>query len=361
MSQWPDWLPLSERLRPLSPYGAPQLPAQAVLNTNESPFELSAQLTSAIAARIEKVATNLNRYPDRDATTLRAGLANYINALSGTSLSTENIWAANGSNEIIQSLYLAFGDKGALGFTPSYSMHPLIARVTNTSWIDGERRSDFSLDIEKAKSEIKNSSPSLTFITTPNNPTGTSVTIQEIEELAKVVPGLLVVDEAYAEFSDEISAVTLIRKHPQVVVIRTMSKAFSFAGVRLGYLVADHSVIDALFLVRLPYHLSAITQAAAEVALEFKEELLGNVAQLVSQREWVRSQLAALDLTVAPSKANFLLFSGFDISAPLLWKSLLDAGVLIRDVGLSGHLRVTIGSEAENILFIRALTAILHK
>ncbi len=361
MSDWPDWLPLSERLRPLSPYGAPQLPAEAVLNTNESPFALSAQLTSAIASRIEKVATNLNRYPDRDATTLRAGLANFINSLSGTSFTTANIWAANGSNEIIQSLYLAFGDKGALGFTPSYSMHPLIARVTNTSWIDGGRRSDFSLDIEKAKSEIKSSSPSLTFITTPNNPTGSSVTIQEIEEMAKVVPGLLVVDEAYAEFSDETSAVTLIEKYPHVVVIRTMSKAFSFAGVRLGYLVADQSVIDALFLVRLPYHLSAITQAAAEVALEFKDELLGNVAQLISQREWVRSEIAALDLKVTPSKANFLLFSGFDIPAPLLWKSLLDAGVLIRDVGLSGHLRVTIGSEAENILFIRALTAILHK
>ena len=175
------------------------------------------------------------------------------------------------------------------------------------------------------------------------------------------MPGLLVVDEAYAEFSDEISAVTLIAKYPQIVVIRTMSKAFSFAGVRIGYLVADPSVIDALFLVRLPYHLSSLTQAAAEVALEFERELLGNVAQLISQREWVRSQLEALDLTVTPSKANFLLFSGFDISAPLLWKSLLDAGVLIRDVGLSGHLRVTIGSEAENTLFIRALTAILHK
>lgn len=361
MSDWPDWLPLSERLRPLSPYGAPQLPAEAVLNTNESPFTLSALLTSAIASRIEKVATNLNRYPDRDATTLRSGLAEFINSLSGTSFTTENIWAANGSNEIIQSLYLAFGDKGALGFTPSYSMHPLIARVTNTSWIDGGRRSDFSLDIEKAKSEILSSSPSLTFITTPNNPTGSSVAVQEIEELAKVVPGLLVVDEAYAEFSDETSAVTLIKKYPQVVVIRTMSKAFSFAGVRLGYLVADQSVIDALFLVRLPYHLSAITQAAAEVALEFKDELLGNVAQLISQREWVRSEIEALDLKVTPSKANFLLFSGFDIPAPLLWKSLLDAGVLIRDVGLSGHLRVTIGSEAENILFIRALTAILHK
>ena len=361
MTQWPDWLPLSERLRPLSPYGAPQLPAEAVLNTNESPFSLSPELSSAIAARVEKVATNLNRYPDRDATVLRAGLAGFINELSSTDFSEENVWAANGSNEIIQSLFLAFGDKGALGFTPSYSMHPLIARVTNTAWSDGGRRPDFSLDLEIAKSEISKVAPSLTFITTPNNPTGSSVTISEIEELARVVPGLLVVDEAYAEFSDETSAVTLIKKYPQIVVIRTMSKAFSFAGVRLGYLIADKAVIDALYLVRLPYHLSAITQAAAEVALEFKDELLGNVAQLIAHREWVREQLEALDLKVVPSKANFLLFSGFDISAPLLWKSLLDAGVLIRDVGLSGHLRVTIGSEAENTLFIRALTAILHK
>jgi histidinol-phosphate aminotransferase len=153
----------------------------------------------------------------------------------------------------------------------------------------------------------------------------------------------------------------LIDKYPHVVVIRTLSKAFSFAGVRLGYLVADPSVIEALFLVRLPYHLSAITQAAAEVALDYRGELLGNVAMLIAERERVRSELEALGLTVLPSKANFLLFSGFDIPAPLLWKSLLDAGVLIRDVGLSGYLRVTIGSEAENTLFIKAVTAILHK
>lgn len=361
MSQWPQWLPLSERLRLLSPYGAPQLPADAVLNTNESPFSLSPQLASAIAQRVEAVAKNLNRYPDRDATVLRTGLANFINELSDTSFTLDNIWAANGSNEIIQSIFLAFGEKGAIGFTPSYSMHPLIARVTNTHWIDGTRRSDFSLDVEVAKKEISTAQPALTFITTPNNPTGTSLTLGEIEELAKIVPGLLVVDEAYAEFSDELSAVSLIDKYPHVVVIRTMSKAFSFAGVRLGYLVADQSVIDALFLVRLPYHLSAITQAAAEVALDYRGELLGNVAMLISERERVRSQLETLGLTVLPSKANFLLFSGFDIPAPLLWKSLLDAGVLIRDVGLSGYLRVTIGSEAENTLFIKAVTAILHK
>ena len=359
MSQWPTWLPLNERLKPLSPYGAPQIPAEAVLNTNENPFPLSPQLAKAIAARIEGVARDLNRYPDRDATKLRSGLAGFINALSATRFTEENIWAANGSNEIIQSLFLAFGERGAIGFTPSYSMHPLIARVTGCNWVDGRRREDFSLDIDRAQKEILQNKPSLTFITTPNNPTGSSVTISEIEQLAKTVPGLLVVDEAYAELSDEISAVTLIEKYPNVVVIRTMSKAFSFAGVRLGYLVADKSVIDALYLIRLPYHLSAITQAAAEVALEYKDELLGNVATLVKNRQWVESELVNLGLSVIPSKANFLLFSGFDIPAPTLWKSLLDDGVLIRDVGLSGYLRVTIGSEAENALFITALSKIL--
>ena len=238
-------------------------------------------------------------------------------------------------------------------------MHPLIARVTQTPWLDGQRRADFTLDISLAKREIGEKKPSLTFITTPNNPTGSAVSIAEIEELAESVPGLLVVDEAYAEFSDETSAVSLIAKYPNVVVIRTMSKAFSFAGVRLGYLVADKSVIDALFLVRLPYHLSTITQAAAEVALEYRDELLGNVATLVANRIWVEGELKSLGLEVIPSKANFLLFSGFDIPAPTLWKLLLDAGVLIRDVGLSGYLRVTIGSEAENTLFIQALTKII--
>jgi len=281
MSQWPEWLPLNSALQPLSPYGAPQVPANAVLNTNENPFPLSDQLAKEIGKRVESVARNLNRYPDRDAITLRSGLASFINKLSGTSFAAENIWAANGSNEIIQSLFLAFGEKGAIGFTPSYSMHPLIARVTQTSWIDGHRRADFTLDINLAKKEISEKKPSLTFITTPNNPTGSSVSIAEIEDLAQIVPGLLVVDEAYAEFSDEESAVTLITKYPNIVVIRTMSKAFSFAGVRLGYLVADKSVIDALFLVRLPYHLSSLTQVAAEVALEYHDELLGNVATLV--------------------------------------------------------------------------------
>jgi histidinol-phosphate aminotransferase len=356
---WPAWLPLRDDLRSLSPYGAPQLPAEAVMNTNENPYAPSKELVQAISVRVAEVAATLNRYPDRDATTLRSKLADFINSLSGTTLTSENIWAANGSNEIIQSLFLAFGKGSALGFTPSYSMHPLIAKVCQVSWIAGTRNSDFSLNIDSAIEQIKVAQPALTFITTPNNPTGESITIEEIEVLAKSVPGLLVVDEAYAEFSDEVSAVTLIEKYPQIVVIRTMSKAFAFAGARVGYLVANPSVISALFLVRLPYHLSALTQAAAEVALDFQGELLGTVSQLRIAREKMAIDLANLGLTVLPSSSNFLLFTGFKPSSEDLWRNLLDRGVLIRDVGLLGHLRVTIGNEAENKKFIDSLSACL--
>ena len=361
--QWPKWLPLREDLSVLSPYGAPQVPAEATLNTNENPFAPSPELAQAIADRVHRVATTLNRYPDRDATVLRTSLSKFINTLSGTSFTAEQIWAANGSNEIIQSLFMAFGSRGALGFTPSYSMHPLIAKVIGVSWQDGGRRPDFTLDTAKALSEISERKPALTFITTPNNPTGTLLKINEIEELARAtaaVNGLLVVDEAYAEFSSEQSAVTLIGKYPHVVVIRTMSKAFAFAGARVGYLVADRDVVDAMFLVRLPYHLSAITQAAAEVALEFQAELLGTVATLIDSRGKVVAALEEMGLAVAPSSANFIVFSGFNLEPSQLWRQLLDRGVLIRDVGLLGHLRMTIGNEAENQKFINALKDILN-
>ena len=359
MNQWPAWLPLRQNLRELSAYGAPQVPADAVMNTNENPYAPSAALAQAIADRVSEVALTLNRYPDRDAVTLRNKLADFINGLSGTEYDATNIWAANGSNEIIQSLFMAFGGGTALGFTPSYSMHPLIAKVTQVQWLNGNRREDFTLDVDSAIEQIQRDKPTLTFITTPNNPTGSSVTIEEIEKIARSTSGLLVVDEAYAEFSDEPSAATLIKKYPHIVVIRTMSKAFAFAGVRLGYLVADPSVIDAMFLVRLPYHLSALTQAAAEVALDFKGELLGTVAQLRADREKVADQLTAMGLTVTPSSSNFLLFSGFDMPSAQLWQKMLDRGVLIRDVGLLGYLRVTIGNEAENTKFISTLSACL--
>ena len=278
---WPSWLPLRETLRPMSPYGAPQVPAVAALNTNENPYSPSPALQKAITDAVAKVAVDLNRYPDRDATILRTKLATYINEGNGTSFTLDNIWAANGSNEIIQSIFLAFAQGAVLGFTPSYSMHPLIAKTTGAQWIDGKRNADFSLNASDAVSEIFKNKPTLTFITTPNNPTGGAVTLAEIQKLAdaaKDVGGLLVVDEAYAEFSQEVSAVTLIANNPHLIVIRTMSKAFAFAGARLGYLVSDVAVKDAMMIVRLPYHLSSLTQAAAQVAIDHRAELLGGVS-----------------------------------------------------------------------------------
>ena len=359
---WPNWLPLRETLRPMSPYGAPQVPAQASLNTNENPYSPSPALQKAITDAVASVAADLNRYPDRDATVLRTKLASYINELSGTKFSADNIWAANGSNEIIQSIFLAFAGGPVLGFTPSYSMHPLIAKVTGAAWIDGKRNADFSLNAVDAVIEIEKVKPTLTFITTPNNPTGGAVTINEIQKLAdacKAVGGLLVVDEAYAEFSQETSAVTLIAKNPHVIVIRTMSKAFAFAGARVGYLVSDVAVKDAMMIVRLPYHLSALTQAAAQVAIDHRAELLGGVATIIAARESVVQALHDMGLTTITSSANFVLFTGFKQEAPQLWAALLEKGVLIRDVGLSGYLRVTIGNEAENTLFVSALKELI--
>jgi histidinol-phosphate aminotransferase len=346
----------------MSPYGAPQVPAQASLNTNENPYSPSPALQKAITDAVAKVAADLNRYPDRDATALRTKLASYINELSGTKFSADNFWAANGSNEIIQSIFLAFAQGPVLGFTPSYSMHPLIAKVTGAQWIDGKRNADFSLNTTDAIAEIQKKKPTLTFITTPNNPTGGAVAIAEIEKLAdacKAVGGLLVVDEAYAEFSQEKSAVTLIANNPHVIVIRTMSKAFAFAGARVGYLVSDVAVKDAMMIVRLPYHLSALTQAAAQVAIDHRAELLGGVATIIAARESVVKALGDMGLTTIASSANFVLFSGFKQEAPQLWAALLEKGVLIRDVGLSGYLRVTIGNEAENTLFVSALKELI--
>lgn len=362
MSNWPDWLPLKEQLKPLTPYGAPQVSAAARLNTNENPYGPSAELASAIAKRIGEVAQTLNRYPDRDAIALRGKLADYLHAQTGRELVIDNIWAANGSNEILQSIFLAFGSRNALGFLPSYSMHPLISNVANVQWISGSRAADFSLDIEESLKLIAVHRPALTFITTPNNPTGQAVSISDIEKLAvatRGISGLLIVDEAYAEFSKQSSAITLIDAYPNVLVSRTMSKAFAFAGARLGYLAADKTVIAALQLVRLPYHLSAITQAAAEVALDFRTQLQGEIENLIAARKFLSDKLEELGLQVIPSDANFILFGGFKVSSNQLWQQLLAAGVLIRDVGLPGWLRVTIGNEAENNLFLKALKGAL--
>ena len=359
---WPNWLPLRDDLKEQSPYGAPQLPLEVKLNTNENPFSLSPALVKKLSEAIANSAKDFNRYPDRDAIELRSDLAKYLSSTTGVNLSVDQIWAANGSNEIIQTLFLAFAGAGvnSLGFTPSYSMHENISRSTGTNWIIGARLSDFSIDLSSALKEISTQKPKLVFITTPNNPTGTSTEISDIRRIIEAtaqVGGLTIIDEAYAEFSEQPSTIKLLSEYLNLVVIRTMSKAFSFAGVRVGYLAAGKEVVDALQLVRLPYHLSTPTQLLAKVALEFQSELLAEVEQLKIERNKVVAELQKLGLTVVPSSANFLLFSIG--SENKVWQELVKVGVLVRDVGIAGHLRVTIGTPSENDRFLAALREIL--
>ena len=356
-----DDLPLRDGLRGKSPYGAPQLDVDVRLNTNENPHPPSRALIDDVTESVRRAAADLNRYPDRDCDHLRRDLADYLSAVTGAGVTAGNVWAANGSNEVLQQLLQAFGGPGrtALGFAPSYSMHPIIADGTQTEWIDVCRAGDFSLDVDSAVAAIGRHSPDVVFVTSPNNPTGQSVPITDLRRLLdSMTRGVLIVDEAYGEFSDQPSAITLLDEYPaRLIVSRTMSKAFAFAGGRLGYLVAAPAVIDAVLLVRLPYHLSSITQAAARAALRHADETLGSVAALVAERRRVSEALRDMGFRVVPSDANFLLFGEF-ADAPAVWRRYLDAGVLIRDVGIPGHLRVTIGLTHENDAFLAASRAL---
>jgi histidinol-phosphate aminotransferase len=345
-----DDLPLRDNLRGKSPYGAPQLVVPVRLNTNENPHPPTQALVDDVAASVRDAASDLHRYPDRDAVALRADLAAYLTTQTGVALATENLWAANGSNEILQQLLQAFGGPGrsAIGFVPSYSMHPIISDGTQTDWLEASRAEDFGLDAAAAVTAITERRPDVVFIASPNNPSGQSVSLEELRALLDVAPGIVIVDEAYGEFSSQPSAVRLVAEYPtKLVVTRTMSKAFAFAGGRLGYLVADPAVIDALLLVRLPYHLSVLTQAAARAALRHADDTLGSVAVLIAERNRVTETLTDMGFRVIPSDANFVLFGEF-ADAPAAWRRYLDAGVLIRDVGIPGFLRATTGLVDEN-------------
>jgi histidinol-phosphate aminotransferase len=349
-------LPLRADLVGRSPYGAPQLDVPYRLNTNENPYPPPPELVADVARGTEQAAARLHRYPDRDAVALRTALAGYLAESTGVPVDVANLWAANGSNEILQQLLQAFGGTGrtALGFEPSYSMHPIIAAGTRTEWVPAPRRADFSLDTAQAARIVTERRPDVTFVTSPNNPTGQAVPAGELRELVAAAPGLVVVDEAYAEFSDQPSALRLLPEFPaKLVVSRTMSKAFAFAGGRLGYLAAAPAVVEALLLVRLPYHLSALTQAAALAAVAHAGQTLTSVAKLVAERERVAAALAELGYSVVPSDANFILFGDF-ADPQASWRSYLDQGVLIRDAGIPRHLRVTIGLPAENDAFLLA-------
>ncbi|MGV0804820.1 histidinol-phosphate transaminase [Mycolicibacterium setense] len=350
-------LPLRENLRGKSPYGAPQLVVPVRLNTNENPHPPTQALIDDVAASVREAAAELHRYPDRDAVALRTDLAAYLTAATGVELTVDNLWAANGSNEILQQLLQAFGGPGrtAIGFVPSYSMHPIISDGTQTEWLQAARAADFGLTVDVAVAAIKERTPDVVFVASPNNPSGQSVSIEDLRRLLQAMRGgILVVDEAYGEFSSQPSAVTLIDEFPtKLIVTRTMSKAFAFAGGRLGYLAAAPAVIDALLLVRLPYHLSVLTQAAACAALRHADDTLASVATLVAERDRVSAELSRLGYRVIPSDANFVLFGEFR-DAPASWQRYLDKGILIRDVGIPGFLRTTIGLAEENDAFLAA-------
>lgn len=365
-----DDLPIRDELKGKTPYGAPQLDVPVQLNTNENPYPLPEPLVARIAERVAEAARGLNRYPDRDAIELRTELARYLTRTGRHLITLENVWAANGSNEVLQQLLQTFGGPGrtAIGFEPSYSMHALIARGTGTGWISGPRNGDFTIDVEAAEKAIAENCPDVVFITSPNNPTGTAVeaetvlALYEAAQAAKAATGgaCVVVDEAYVEFSHRDSLLPLIEGRPNLVVSRTMSKAFGAAGLRLGYLAAHPAVVDAVQLVRLPYHLSAVTQATALAALEHTDTLLGYVEQLKTERDRLVTELRAIGYEVTDSDANFVQFGRFDGAdgSHAAWQKILDRGVLVRDNGVPGRLQVTAGTPEENDAFLDAVRAL---
>jgi histidinol-phosphate aminotransferase len=351
-------LPLRDDLRGQTPYGAPQLDVPIRLNVNENPYPPSEALARDLAVAVAEVAGGLNRYPDREAWALRAELADYLAEREGVRLGVDQVWAANGSNEIMLQLLQAFGGPGrvALGFAPTYSMYPEYCRDTFTRWVTEPRRDDFSVDPDAATKAVIEHEPTVVLLASPNNPTGTALPLSTVEAICAVAPGVVVVDEAYGEFRrpDTPSALTLLDAYPRLVVTRTMSKAFAMAGTRLGYLAASDAVVDACRLVRLPYHLGAVTQIVARTALSHAKELLAQVDVLRAERDELVAWLRGRGYDVAETDANFALFGRFEHRHDV-WQGLLERGVLIRETGPDGWLRVSIGTPEENAAFRTAL------
>lgn len=332
------------------------------INVNENTHPMPDEVVQAITHEVASVATTLNRYPDREFQVLREELARYL----GHGLSPENIWAANGSNEILQQLFQVFGGPGrsVMSFVPTYSMYPLLASGTNTEFIAGVRNEDFTLSTESAVQQIEEHRPDIVVLCSPNNPTGTGLELETIEAIYEAMMqhrGITVVDEAYAEFAQDQNktALTLLPQRPHLVVTRTMSKAFALAGARIGYFAAVPAITDAVRLVRLPYHLSAVTQATAIAALRHREQLLANVDDIRRQRDRIVRELKAMGLAPAVSDSNFVFFGGLS-DQQAAWKHLLEDGVLVRDNGIPGHLRVTAGTEEETTAFLTSLKRYLQ-
>ncbi len=367
-------LPLRPELVEVEPYGAPQLDVPVRLNVNENPYPPSQAVIDEIVEGVRRVASSLNRYPDRDALELRQALSDYLQKESGVRVPKERIWVANGSNEVMLHILEAYGGSGRvmMSFAPTYSMYHEYARDTGTTWVQGERNEDFSLNMETIRAAIEEHHPSVLVLTSPNNPTGTALTIEEVREVAELTRGsgpkingqstdtVFVVDEAYGEFRREgvPSALELLEEYEHLIVTRTMSKAFGMAGLRLGYLAAAQVVVDDIMKIRLPYHLSATTQAVACAALKHSDELMSQVAHLRETRDDLHKWLKSLGLEVAESDANFVLFGRFE-DREKIFEELLERGILIRVVGPEGFLRVSVGTDEEDSRFRAALKEIL--
>jgi histidinol-phosphate aminotransferase len=359
-----DHRPALPSVRPdlvaLTGYHSPQVEVEVRLNTNESPLPPPEAWLRAFRDGLADL--DFNRYPDRDATRLREALA------ESHQVDPSRIFCANGSNEVLQSLLLAFGGPGrtAALFEPTYTMHGQIARTTGTTVVAGQRGDDFLLDLDEVRRVVATADPALTFLCSPNNPTGRAEPRPVIEAVVALAPGLVVVDEAYGQFAPS-SALDLVggpSADPRVVVVRTFSKTWSMAAARLGYLVGSPEVVAACELVALPYHLDAVKQLAGRLALGFTHEMEARVALLTEERGRMEAALADLPVDTWPSDANFILFRPTSRAARPVWQDLLDRSVLVRDCsewpGLTGCLRVTVGTPEENDRFLAALNESLR-
>jgi histidinol-phosphate aminotransferase len=356
-------LPIRDDLRGQSPYGAPQKHVRVRLNVNENTHPVPADVAEDIVASIRRALTTVNRYPDREFTELRQSLADYLQRglTAGQQIGPEQIWAANGSNEVLQQLLQAFGGPGrtVLGFPPTYSMHSILASGTGTTWIPAQRDDEFRISPETVVAAIRQHQPDIVFLCGPNNPTGTPLPLETIAAAYDATDGIVMVDEAYAEFmpSDVPSALTLLPGRERLVVSRTMSKAFAFAGARVGYMAAHPAVIDALRLVRLPYHLSVLTQAAAVAALRHAPEMLAMVDDIKRQRDRMVVELRAMGYRTYETWSNFVLFGG--VADPhAAFEALLEQDVIVRDLGIPNHLRVSAGTAEETTVFLDAMRRI---
>ncbi len=348
-------------LRSLDGYHSPQLDVSVRLNTNESPFAPPVAFTEAWTAAIS--ARDYHRYPSRAATELRTAIG------AAFATTSDRVFAANGSNEVLQTLLLTYGGSGrsALVFEPTYALHAHIARLTATEVVESERRDDFTIDATHAVERIERYRPAITFVCSPNNPTGTvepRATVESMLEAVRAVDGLLVVDEAYGDFADW-SATELVGEEHPLVVVRTYSKVWSLAGLRLGYCIGPTWAIAELDKVVLPYHLSIEKQLAGVLALDFGADMATRVAHIVEERNRVVTALESLaGITVFPSGANFVLFRVHG-DGHAVWQAMVERGVLVRDFSrwprVEDCLRVTIGTRAENDEMLAALRAALEE